>query len=148
MASIHESLEQRFAAVAAAVAPGPLVEWHEVSHASDPVMQVGFRSVDGLRIRYAQSDGRAERTVLLTSPWPESIYAFAPIWQALAGRSRLLAVDPPGFGASDTRAELFSPRTMGRFLIRLIEDWALGWPHLVAPDVGTSAALFATLLSP
>jgi pimeloyl-ACP methyl ester carboxylesterase len=104
--------------------------------------------VDGVRIRYAVSDGPAERTVLLTSPWPGSIHAFAPIWPALAGRFRLLAVDLPGFGASDARADLSAPPAMGAFLIRLIEDWELGRPHLVAPDVGTSAALFAALQSP
>jgi pimeloyl-ACP methyl ester carboxylesterase len=149
VASIREALEHRLAAVGATVVPAPLLEWQQVSHIRPvPPMRVGFRSVDGVRIRYAVSDGPAERTVVLTSPWPESIYAYAPIWPALAGRFRLLAVDLPGFGASDARADLSSPRTMGAFLIRLIEDWELGRPHLVAPDVGTSAALFATLQSP
>lgn len=36
------------------------------------------------------------RPPLLTSPWPESVYAFAPIWAALALRLRLFAVDLPG----------------------------------------------------
>ena len=50
--------------------------------------QVQFRTVDGVRIRYAESDGPPERTVLLTSPWPESLYAFAPIWPTLAEYAR------------------------------------------------------------
>lgn len=149
MASIREAFEHRLAAVGATVVPGPLLEWQQVSQLRPaPPMGVGFRSVGGVRIRYAVSDGPAERTVLLTSPWPESIYAFAPIWPALAGRLRMLAVDLPGFGASDAPADLLSPSAMGAFLIRLIEDWELGRPHLVAPDVGTSAALFAVLQSP
>ena len=31
---------------------------------------------------------------------------------------------------------------MGTFLARLIEEWGLGAPHVVGPDVGTAAALF------
>src|SRR5262245_37563045 len=56
------------------------------------------------------------RRVLFTSPWPESIYAFAPMWATLVWHARLFAVDLPGFGASDRRADLLSPRTMGEFL--------------------------------
>ena len=58
--------------------------------------QVRFRTVDGLRIRYADSGGSQEPTVLLTSPWPESVYAFAPMWDSLAEHARLFAVDLPG----------------------------------------------------
>ena len=82
--------------------------------------QVQFRTVDGVRIRYADSDGSQEPTVLLTSPWPESVYAFAPIWATLAEHARLFAVDLPGFGASEARDDLFSPRAMGDFLAELI----------------------------
>ena len=105
--------------------------------------QVRFRSVDGIRIRYADSGGSREPAVLLTSPWPESVYAFAPMWDTLSGHARLFAVDLPGFGASERREDLLSPRAMGEFLARLITEADLGTPHIVAPDVGTSAALFA-----
>jgi pimeloyl-ACP methyl ester carboxylesterase len=86
--------------------------------------------------------------VLLTSPWPESVYAFAPMWATLAGRARLFAVDLPGFGASERRDELLSPRAMGGFLARMVVEADLGRPHVVAPDVGTSAALFAAAAHP
>ena len=102
-----------------------------------------FRTIDGLRIRYADSGGSHEPTLLLTSPWPESLYAFAPMWATLAEHARLFAIDLPGFGASERRDDLLSPRAMGGFLARLIAEADLGRPHIVAPDVGTSAALFA-----
>lgn len=35
-----------------------------------------------------------------------------------------------------------------RFLARLIEEWALGSPHVVGPDVGTAAALFLAARTP
>jgi pimeloyl-ACP methyl ester carboxylesterase len=107
-----------------------------------------FRSIDGLRIRYADTGGEHEHTLLLTSPWPESLYAFTPMWAALAEHARVFAVDLPGFGASERRDDLLSPRAMGAFLARLIDEADLGRPHVVAPDVGTSAALFAAAANP
>jgi pimeloyl-ACP methyl ester carboxylesterase len=107
-----------------------------------------FRTIDGLRIRYAASGGSQERVMLLTSPWPESLYAFAPMWATLAQHARLFAIDLPGFGASERRDDLLSPRAMGGFLARLIAEAGLGTPHIVAPDVGTSAALFAAATHP
>jgi pimeloyl-ACP methyl ester carboxylesterase len=86
--------------------------------------------------------------MLLTSPWPESIYAFASMWETLAKHARLFAVDLPGFGASERREDLLSPRAMGGFLVRLITAAELGTPHIVGPDVGTAAALFAAAAHP
>jgi pimeloyl-ACP methyl ester carboxylesterase len=107
-----------------------------------------FRTIDGLSVRYADSGGSQEPVVLLTSPWPESVHAFAPMWATLAEHARLFAVDLPGFGGSERREDLLSPRAMGGFLARLIAEADLGTPHIVAPDVGTSAALFAAAADP
>jgi pimeloyl-ACP methyl ester carboxylesterase len=109
---------------------------------------VEFRTVDGVRIRYADSGGSNGPTLLLTSPWPESVYAFARIWGALTQHARLFAVDLPGFGASERRDDLLSPRAMGDFLAQLIDEAGLDRPHIVAPDVGTAAALFAAAAHP
>jgi pimeloyl-ACP methyl ester carboxylesterase len=119
-----------------------------LSTASSEAMQVRFRTVDGVSIRYAESDERQDNPILLTNPWPESLYAFLPIWQTLSQHSYLLAIDLPGFGQSERRNDLLSPRAMGEFLIRLIDEWGLNTPHVVAPDVGTAAALFAAVRHP
>jgi pimeloyl-ACP methyl ester carboxylesterase len=111
-------------------------------------LQTHFRTIADVRIRYAESDGAHERTILLTSPWPESVYAFASAWPVLAEHARLFAIDLPGFGASERREDLLSPRAMGSFLAEVIDDAGLGAPHIVAPDVGTSAALFAAAEHP
>lgn len=109
-----------------------------------------FRTVAGARIRFADTgEGEPGRpTLLLTSPWPESVLAFASIWETLAAHARLFAVDLPGFGASETVEDLLSPRAMGGFLADLVMEVGLGRVHLVAPDVGTSAALFAAAAHP
>ena len=104
---------------------------------------VEFQIIDGVRIRYADTGGSRRHTIVLTSPWPESLYAFTPIWATLSEHARLFAVDLPGFGASERRDNLLAPRTMGDFLARLVAEAGLGRPHVVAPDVGTAAALFA-----
>jgi pimeloyl-ACP methyl ester carboxylesterase len=111
-------------------------------------LPVQFRTIDGVRIRYADSGGSDEPTVVLTSPWPESVYAFAPMWASLSEHARLFALDLPGFGASERRDSLLSPRAMGMFLVQLMAEADLGTPHVVAPDVGTSAALFAAAAHP
>jgi pimeloyl-ACP methyl ester carboxylesterase len=111
-------------------------------------IETGFRLIDGLKVRYADTGGSHDATLLLTSPWPESLYAFAPMWATLAEQARVFAVDLPGFGASERRDDLLSPRGMGGFLAKLVEDAGLGQVHLVAPDVGTSAALFAAAAHP
>ena len=110
--------------------------------------RVSFRSFGGVRIRYADSGGPHEITVVLTSPWPESLYAFAPMWASLCGHARLFAVDLPGFGASERREDLLSPQAMGGFLAQLIDEADLGTPHIVGPDIGTAAALFAAAAHP
>lgn len=106
-------------------------------------MKTRERTADGLRIRYAEAEGAGDETVLLLNPWPESLFAWDTIWARLAQTARLVAIDLPGFGQSERRAELLSPRAMGRFLLRLVDEWGLGRPHLVGPDVGTGAVLFA-----
>ncbi len=115
---------------------------------ANEVMQTWFRTVNGITIRYAESDGHQDSSILLTCPWPESLYAFLPIWQPLSEHSHLLAIDLPGFGQSERRNDLLSPRAMGEFLIQLIDEWGLNAPHVVAPDIGTAATLFAAALHP
>jgi pimeloyl-ACP methyl ester carboxylesterase len=101
------------------------------------------RKADGLTIRYAESAAGGDDRVLLVNPWPESLFAWDTIWPGLSETARLVAIDLPGFGQSEGRSDLFSPHAMGSFLIRLVDEWGLGNPHLIGPDVGTGATLFA-----
>jgi pimeloyl-ACP methyl ester carboxylesterase len=101
------------------------------------------RQADGLTIRYAESAAGSDTRVLLVNPWPESLFAWDTIWPALSETAQLMAIDLPGFGQSEGRRDLFSPQAMGSFLIRLVDEWGLGNPHLIGPDVGTGATLFA-----
>jgi pimeloyl-ACP methyl ester carboxylesterase len=84
----------------------------------------------------------------LLSPWPESLLAFEATWSRLAEHTHLVAIDLPGFGRSERRSALLSPRAMGEFLVRVADAFGLEQPHVVGPDVGTGASLFAAALHP
>jgi hypothetical protein len=47
-------------------------------------MQPQFRTIDGLSIRFAESEDRDDHTLLL-SPWPESLFALPAIMTAALG---------------------------------------------------------------
>lgn len=111
-------------------------------------IQTSSRPAAGLEIRYAEWNAGAEPTVLLLSPWPESIYAWEQLAPRIASVAQVVAIDLPGFGHSEARAELFSPRAMGSFLVGLVQEWGLTAPHVIGPDVGGPAALFAVAQSP
>jgi pimeloyl-ACP methyl ester carboxylesterase len=110
-------------------------------------IQPQFRTIDGLAIRFAESENRDGHALLL-SPWPESLFAFEPTWERLAVRTHLVAIDLPGFGHSQRRDGLLSPRAMGEFVIRVADAFGLDSPHVMGPDIGTGAALFAAALYP
>jgi pimeloyl-ACP methyl ester carboxylesterase len=111
--------------------------------ASEPT----FRTIDSLSIRFVESD-RRDVDALLFSPWPESVFAYEPTWSRLAQTTHLVAVDLPGFGRSERRDELMTPRAMGDFMVRVADEFRLPKPHVVAPDIGTSASLFAAVSHP
>jgi pimeloyl-ACP methyl ester carboxylesterase len=110
-------------------------------------IQPQFRTIDGLSIRFAQSEDRDDHALLL-SPWPESLFAFEPTWARLAEDTHLVAIDLPGFGHSQRRDQLMSPRAMGKFVIRVADAFRLESPHVIGSDVGTAASLFAAALYP
>lgn len=111
-------------------------------------MDPAIREADGLKIRFAEAGRGGSETVILSCPWPESLFAFRKVWDHLAERFHLVAVDLPGFGQSEARLDLFSPSAMGAFLVKLVREWELGPVHFVSPDVGTTAALWAAISEP
>ena len=95
------------------------------------------RTIDGLSIRYAESEPRDDHALLL-SPWPESIYCYEPTWNRLAEHTHLVAIDLPGFGQSERCDSLMSPRAMGEFIVRIADAFGLehrtSWGPTSAPE--------------
>jgi pimeloyl-ACP methyl ester carboxylesterase len=110
-------------------------------------IEMRFRTIDGLTIRFAESEHREDHALLL-SPWPESLLAFEQLWAPLAGHTQLVAIDLPGFGHSERRDTLLSPRAMGEFVVCAADSFGLENPHAVGPDIGTAALLFAAASHP
>src|ERR1700733_704776 len=108
-----------------------------------------YRTIDGLAIRFAESESNGHSTdALLLSPWPESLFAFEPTWSRLSERANLVAIDLPGFGHSEYSNKLMSPKAMGEFVVRVADEFGMEQPHVVGPDVGTAASLFAAAMHP
>jgi len=110
-------------------------------------IQMQFRVIGGLTVRFAQSENRNDHALLL-SPWPESLLAFEPVWTRLADHAHLVVIDLPGFGHSQRDDALMSPRAMGEFVLRAADAFGLARPHVIGPDICTAASLFAAAAQP
>jgi pimeloyl-ACP methyl ester carboxylesterase len=99
--------------------------------------------IDGLRIRVLRSGSTDGLPVLFTSPWPESIYAFHRVLPYFVETHPVIAIDLPGFGHSESRPDIMSPRAMGAFLVKVAAHLNISRLHGVGPDVGALAFLFA-----
>jgi pimeloyl-ACP methyl ester carboxylesterase len=107
-----------------------------------------YKKVDGLQVRFATNDRKDGEPILLLSPLPESILAFLPTWDSFSALGPVVAVDLPAFGLSESRAGVRSPEGLGGFVVRIVEAFNLHQPHVIAPDVGTPACLFAAANHP
>src|SRR6202050_1862431 len=107
-----------------------------------------FKNIDGLKIRFATNDKQDGEPILLLSPLPESILAFLPTWEMFSALGPVVAVDIPAFGLSESRPAVRAPEPLGDFIVRILQAFGLDKPHVVAPDVGTPACLFAAANHP
>jgi pimeloyl-ACP methyl ester carboxylesterase len=86
---------------------------------------VKWLEVDGLKVRYLKGPERTGVPLFLTNAWPESLFAFRKIWDRLIAQTSVVAVDLPGFGQSEGRADVLSPSDMGAILPKTLH--ALGF---------------------
>ncbi len=107
-----------------------------------------YKSIDGLQIRYAANDKVDGDPILLLSPLPESILAFLPTWEMFSALGPVIAVDLPPFGRSEVSAAIRTPETVGELVLRIMDAFGLKQPHVIAPDIGTPACLFAAAKHP
>ena len=104
-------------------------------------MPLEFKTIAGVKVRYARAGSPDNPSVILLNPLPQSIVAFAPLWERFASQFNLYAYDLPGFGRSDGGAEYMTFEAQGQFLRDFIAEFGIETPHLVGPDIGMAAAL-------
>lgn len=107
-----------------------------------PEMPLEYEKIGGIRIRYAHSKAEDKPRLVMLSPFPQSILAYAPIWSFLAERYDLYAFDLPGFGRSEGGMEFMTFKAQGDFLNKLLEHFNINDSHLLGPDVGMPAVLY------
>jgi pimeloyl-ACP methyl ester carboxylesterase len=122
---------------------------NKVAHNAETGLRaLQFRTIDRIKIRFATNGKTDGEPILLLSPLPESILAFLPTWEMFSALGPVVAVDLPAFGLSGSEPYLRAPEPLGNFVVRIIESFGLVKPHVVAPDVGTPACLFAAANHP
>ena len=104
-------------------------------------MPTETRTIAGRQIRLAEAGPADAPLLVLLSPFPESILSFMGSWEALTAKFRVIAIDLPGFGASEGDSHDMSPAAQGAHLAAIFEELDLRDIHLVGPDVGMGAAL-------
>ena len=125
-------------------------EWQKVKAArktassfETPIISIPteIRNIAGRQIRLAEGGSVDAPLVVLLSPFPESILSFMGSWEALTEKLHVIAIDLPGFGASEGDRNDMSPNAQGAHLAAIFDELNLSNIHLVAPDVGMGAAL-------
>ena len=125
-------------------------EWRKVKRARkkaesfetpDITIPTEIRTIAGRKIRLAEAGPTDAPLVVLLSPFPESILSYTGCWEALTEKCRVIAIDLPGFGASEGDRKDMSPSAQGAHLATIFDELELQEIHLIAPDVGMAAAL-------
>jgi pimeloyl-ACP methyl ester carboxylesterase len=125
-------------------------EWRKVKRARkkaesfetpDVTIPTEIRTIAGRKIRLAEAGPTDAPLVVLLSPFPESILSYTGCWEALTEKCRVIAIDLPGFGASEGDRKDMSPSAQGAHLATIFDELELQEIHLIAPDVGMAAAL-------
>ena len=105
------------------------------------ILPLETRMLAGRQIRLAEAGPMDAPLVVLLSPFPESILSFAGSWKTLTTNFHVIAIDLPGFGASEGDRHDMSPKAQGDLLNAIFNDLNLSDIHLVGPDVGMGAVL-------
>jgi pimeloyl-ACP methyl ester carboxylesterase len=103
--------------------------------------------VDGVELRTAEVR-RGRPTLVLTNAFPQSIRCWESLWDRLAERFDVVAVDLPGFGMSGGSGSLMRPSAQADVLMKLMDAKGVDRAFVVGPDVGTPIALWLASTHP
>ncbi|OHX64187.1 alpha/beta fold hydrolase [Flammeovirga pacifica] len=110
---------------------------------ANPVkIKTQYAKINGVKVRYAHYPNEGKDTLVMLSPLPQSILAYAPIWEKVTNEFEVYAYDLPGFGRSEGGMEFMTFKAQGEFLYNFINAFDIRQPHIMAPDIGMPTALY------
>ena len=99
-------------------------------------------------IRIVDRNPAGRETVLLVHGYGASSASFKPVVAELALDRRVIAVDLPGFGASDRLEGDYSPDALADELVRVLDARHIPRAHVIGHSWGASVALAFALRHP
>jgi abhydrolase domain-containing protein 6 len=92
--------------------------------------------------------GKGDTTLLLLHGFGESLTTWRAVFDPLAERTRVIAIDLPGFGASDKPDSSYSLEAMTERLSRFIDAWTSGALIVMGHSMGGELAASLALVRP
>lgn len=111
-------------------------------------MQFERQSVAGYDLRVARVHRGNRPTLVLTNAFPQSIRCWESLWDRLAERYDLLAVDLAGFGMSSGSGSIMRPSAQAELLVQVMDANEIDRAFVVGPDVGAPVALWLAATHP
>ena len=105
-------------------------------------MHFEHRQVGGYELRLARVQRGDRPTVVMTNAFPQSIRCWESLWDRLAERFDVVAVDLPGFGMSEGGAEVMRPSAQAEVLLGVMDELGIDRAYVIGPDVGVPVALW------
>ena len=105
-------------------------------------MKFERHEVDGVELRIARVNRGDRPTVVLTNALPQSIRCWESVWDRLAERVDLLAIDLAGFGRSSGSGAIMRPSAQADLVAEVMNDFGIDRAFVVGPDIGVPVALW------
>ncbi|MEN0061143.1 MAG: alpha/beta hydrolase [Myxococcota bacterium] len=112
------------------------------------VMRFERQQIGDFELRIARVAEGNRPTVMMTNAFPQSIRCWESLWDRLAERFDLLAVDLAGFGLSTGSGEVMRPSAQAELLTKVMDANGIDRAFLVGPDVGVPVSLWLASTHP
>lgn len=112
-----------------------------------PSHQAEWLDAGGVLVRAVRA-GTGDTTLLLLHGYGESLTTWRAVFDPLAARSRVIAIDLPGFGVSAKPDLSYSLAAMTERLSRFLDRWTTGPVVLVGHSMGGELAAALALARP
>ena len=111
-------------------------------------MRFEHQHIGGHDLRIARTANDRATTVVMTNALPQSIRCWESLWDRLAERYDLLAVDLPGFGMSSGSGAVMRPSAQAEVLVDLLDANDIDRAFVVGPDIGVPVTLWLASTHP